>query len=250
MDVFGKTFELIKHYRNWPLLVKDYLKLISNGKDYIVKMRNGTQLKIRSNTLDKGIIKEIFILKVYNNHDKMQINDSDIVVDIGAHIGIFSNYVASINRSGKIFSFEPNPENFQYLEENIRINNFDNVNIFNMGIAKFSGKAKLFLSNATTGSHSLVRETDKFVEISTISVNSLFEHCGIERCDFLKIDTEGSEYEILFNMDKKHLGNVSRIAIEYHDHPDYNVHDLGEFLKQNNFEVEFLPNSMILYAYK
>ena len=79
--------------------------------------------------------------------DSFKINQNDIVIDVGAHIGLFSLLVSQFCKTGKIFSFEPIRENFDLLVSNLELNHIENVFPFNVAVSKNSGKLNLFLNN-------------------------------------------------------------------------------------------------------
>ena len=80
------------------------------------------------------IMKEVWLKNVYDQFG-VKVEDGDLVIDIGAHIGIFSTYAAEKNKSGKIFSFEPFHDNFKRLKFHKNLNNKSNIKILILGIA-------------------------------------------------------------------------------------------------------------------
>lgn len=167
----------------------------------ILNLQNNLKLKLRNSTVDEHIIQEIYFLKSYTPPDFF-INESDKVIDIGAHAGYFSVFAASFAKKGTVYSYEPFPENFQLLRDNIHLNNLTNVEAFNLGIATKKVKRNLFISETNTGGHSLFCKTNNFIPCNFISLKEVFDSNNIERCNFLKIDTEGAELEILSNLPK------------------------------------------------
>jgi hypothetical protein len=85
-----------------------------------------------------------------------------------------------------------------------------------------------------TGSSAATQET-----IDVISLATLFERYTIDRCDFLKLDCEGAEFEIILQADPSVLNRVRTIVMEYHDHlsRNYSHVDLLEKLKSLGFQV-------------
>ena len=68
------------------------------------------------------------------------------------------------------------------------------------------------------------------------------------RIDFLKMDCEGAEYDILLNASDKTLGKIKKIAISTHDVEKYNGQILADFLVKKGFKVWFAPGGHPLYA--
>ncbi len=183
------------------------------------------------------------------------IKKKDIIVDIGAHIGTFTVYAAKLADRGRIFSFEPHPGNFQLLKKNCELNNIKNTQLFKYGVCGKRRKCRLFEDEKYTGRHSLYAKSKKAIVINCVSLREIFESCKIEFCNFLKIDCEGAEYDILFNTPKKDFGRIDKIAVEYHDFffRRKKIYNLVNFLSKAGFAVKIRPISSyqgILYAKK
>jgi len=144
------------------------------------------------------------------------IKEGDIVVDIGAHVGLFSRYAAS-RGAGKVFSFEADVLNFSCLLKNAP----ENCLAFNFAITNKIGFCDLFLDQCT-GGHSLYNsdinktKTGKTRKVQCVTLDSLFEKGLFDCVDFLKIDVEGAEREILTGLSDAVLGKIKKIAVEYH----------------------------------
>lgn len=124
-------------------------------------------------------------------------------VDVGANIGFFS-LIASVTNPGiKIIAFEPNPKNFETLNENIRANGFANIHCEALAVSDRAGTATLYL-NTSDMSASLLpsfqgdfNPASKCVMVQTATLNEYFDkHFSGSRI-VLKIDVEGHETELL-----------------------------------------------------
>jgi FkbM family methyltransferase len=185
--------------------------------------------------------------------DEFRINPEDTVVDIGGYIGSFALPAARLATKGRIYSFEPSPSNFAQFEKNLELNRLQNVKVFNQGVASTDRKISLFLDHMNPASNSIYLRTDQnrgnnYVERDAVSLASIFSREGIRHCDFLKIDCEGAEYEILMNLDRSMLDRIGKIACEIHQPAYYGVTDprhtpelLARFLEQNGFAVYRKP---------
>ena len=110
---------IIKLYKTWHFAILDKFNLL-NGTIPLI-LRDGTQYFIRAKFNDIGKINSIYIRKEYDRYiDK--IRDNAIVIDIGAHIGVFSIYAQRLAKNVTVYSYEPFDESFRLLQENIRIN--------------------------------------------------------------------------------------------------------------------------------
>jgi nonribosomal peptide synthetase DhbF len=98
------------------------------------------------------IYREIFDEKVYARHG-IEIRDGDIVLDIGANIGLFALFVSRSGARANLFCFEPAPATFAVLERNVARHALQGVRLFNAGIAGGRGEAVLqFMPNFTVSS--------------------------------------------------------------------------------------------------
>lgn len=162
-----------------------------------------------SSALALGVY-EPFQIKVFRS-----LLESDMtVVDIGANIGLYT--VIAAKKAKKVFSFEPESENFILLNKNVRENGFENVATFQKAVADTEGVQEFFISNNNKGSHSLFIPPDTF-EKGTVEITSLDTWAAqndVDKVDLIKIDVQGAELLVLKGM-KKILTHHPTIVIEY-----------------------------------
>lgn len=212
----------------------------------LVKHNNNVQVIYRENTPstagDEFTIDEIWKEEVYSKH---LLTDSHIIIDIGAHIGIFSLLAAVICPKAKIYCYEPEPNNYELLVKNIEQNNLlDRFNLYQLGVAGSSGGRILNVANINTGGSSIVwgRERIKKITVDCITLENILEENHIDKVDFVKMDCEGAEFEILYSS-KTPLKQISTISMEIHDCEGYSPAKLIEYLKNNDFKIEEIPVS-------
>lgn len=210
-----------------------------NGDTYRIDFVDGGYFTIRNTPQDRHIFNNIFAEDEYRLADiKAKL---DTVIDIGAHIGIFAVRASRIAR--RILSFEAVPQNFEMLEKNISSSRCSNIEPYNLAVGK-GGPMKIFISE-NPSAHSAFLEPEYRVgevTINGISLDEIFTKYGVNSCDLLKIDCEGSEYEILYGSSRDTLKKIKRIRLEYHPlskiDPAYNGKDLAKFLGRNGFIVK------------
>jgi FkbM family methyltransferase len=132
---------------------------------------------------------------------KTEIRKGDIVLDIGANIGYYTLIFAKlVGPEGKVFGFEPDPDNFALLKKNVEANNYHNVVLVNKAVSSKNGKIKLYRSD-DIGDHRTYDSGDgrKFVEIEAIRLDDYFDQ-GNARVDFIKMDIQGAEWEAIQGM--------------------------------------------------
>ena len=114
-------------------------------------------------------------------------------IDIGANIGIKSLFLSHHIKGGRVIAFEANPVVANVLEKNIRENCADNVTIKvcaiveNNGLSKFEGgSAYGHLSSNESG-----------IDVSVLTLDTALREVGVTNFDFIKIDVEGNEFQII-----------------------------------------------------
>ena len=239
-----KFIRLLRTVRNWPFTLIDHLHLTK--ADYLCRLRNGSSIEVRGGTNDRHIIFEVFVDHIY----PFQISPRDTVIDIGAHVGCFT--ILAAKTGARVFSFEPFPPNFTVLEHNVRLNNFENVMIFNIAISGKRDNRELFLAdNPThTSSHSLhpfhfasYSQTSygkKKLEVPCITLDDIILENNLDRIDLLKIDCEGCEYEILYEASVETLAKTKAIIIEcevFEKPSTWSIASLGKYLKNLGFNI-------------
>jgi len=141
------------------------------------------------------------------------------IIDIGAHIGTFAVPFTIFNKGkGKIFAFEACPENFNLLRENIKNNNLEEIIIPINGVVssvKENSFQKRVDDKKNSGTHFFQPATeDKNSCIQRIDFNKWYRDSLEPRIDFLKIDVEGAEIDVLASCKEMIKKNLPIIYIE------------------------------------
>lgn len=161
-------------------------------------------------------ILEAQVWQVYFLEPQVTIQAKDVVVDIGAHWGAFTSLAARQATQGQVFAFEPHPDNVQQLERVCALNNLCNVKTFPIAVSGIGGTRDLFVS-ANSSQHSLAEgpfSTRHTIKIPTMTLDQVLDETG--HIDFLKMDCEGAETEIILNASERALTSISKIAMEVH----------------------------------
>lgn len=129
---------------------------------------------------------------------KPLLSKKDVVFDVGTNIGTIANWFA--NRTHHVHGFEPHPDNIRLTNEQIQIRKTKNITLSQLALGSEPGKLLLHVKNFH-GHHSLGdTSASPTVEKIEVDVETLDRYCnsnGIEQIDFLKIDVEGFEEEVL-----------------------------------------------------
>jgi FkbM family methyltransferase len=216
------------------LLKLDYFYLLYINKKYNIS------LNFYDNKDGIHILREIFSKNAYSSY--FPNNKTPSILDIGGHYGFFSIYAAiKCNFKAKIWSLEPSKNNFDILLKNLNSAKFQNIVPFNLALSGSSGIRNLNLGRPQN--HSLY---DSYIDgltsieiINSISLDDFMNNHSIENIDFMKLDCEGSEYEILLNTSLATLAKIKVISMELHDmrHCGYKAFDLINYLESSGFKT-------------
>lgn len=219
---------------------------------------NSIEFCLRSSNLMNKIsdLAMIFEVVFYRTYGACKIETSDIVIDIGAHIGSFSLLASEYVKKGKVYAYEPFGITYNYLKRNVELNNKENILIFSKAVGKKTKDSELYVNNLNLAETSLYKKTDTKQPIKVITLSKVFKDNKLTHCDVLKLDCEGAEYDILFSS-KSLLPKIKRIILEAHEPKyfnlpeDYTPEKLIKYLEENNFKV-IVPESKhyqrVIYA--
>jgi FkbM family methyltransferase len=174
--------------------------------------------------------------------------EGDIVVDIGAHIGRYTIIASKrVGANGKVVAIEANPSNFEMLNRNIKVNQLTNIISLNNAVYSKETKLKLYLPGEELGHTTYntvmsdrAKNEDKFVEVSANTLDYLLQLKEITDVNWIKIDVEGAEFEVLKGAHNLLLNSRNIVLLmEVHGSPnDYRL-KLEEFIRSYNLKIEF-----------
>lgn len=134
-------------------------------------------------------------------------NEEIVLFDVGANIGSYSLELRKIFKKARVYSFEPNPNAYTMLKENLQGRN---CNCLNLGLGAEKQRKTLYTYSTETQSEHSSCYKEVFLDVHKVEdhdileinvlIDTLDEFCGeenVQQIDFLKIDTEGYEYEVL-----------------------------------------------------
>ncbi len=175
--------------------------------------------------------------------------EGDVVVDIGAHIGRYTLIASKrIGTKGKVISIEADPNNFEMLNLNKQLNKLANVTTLKYAAFSKETKIKLYLPagdvftkyNTVMSDWICVRPEHKFVEVNANTLDNILHNIQIKRVNWIKIDVEGAEFEVLKGAHNTILNNNDIvILIEIHGYEKDYRGRIDGFIKSYNLTIEF-----------
>jgi FkbM family methyltransferase len=170
-----------------------------------------------------------------------------IFFDIGSNIGIFSLIGANIvGRKGSVYSFEPTPETYFRLKQNIKLNKAKRIFPFNMALSDKSGLQDFLVSNDGYDAWNSFGKPSagsvfENIKVRTITFDEFLSQQNIEKIDLIKIDVEGWEINVL-NGGKNYFNRLTSAAILI-EFGDINLSNAG-------FTSEELYNRLVSFGYE
>ena len=131
----------------------------------------------------------------------LYLRDGDVVVDCGAHAGLYSTLSAAIlHNKGTVIAIEPHPTTATLLSRNLHSCNATCAIVVEAALSSSEGTASLYPGGPTKSAYSSMFPIETGVsgfQVRTTTVDSVCEEQRLERIDFLKVDAEGSELQVL-----------------------------------------------------
>jgi FkbM family methyltransferase len=232
MSFLEKVMGFRRAFSNWPRVTLDHLRVTS--RDYVCHLRNGAVFEVRGGTDDRHVLFEVFVRQIYAT----ALPPQAVVIDVGANIGAFS--IAAALAGAKVLSFEPFPANFAVLKRNIERSRV-RADVFPLAVSSHPESRELFLPDRDdfVGRFSLhPGRGARTIKVDCTSLDDIVRDNRLERVDLLKLDCQGSEYEILFGAEAGTLRRIRSIIVECEEFPDrtdWSVDSMKAFLGRHGF---------------
>jgi FkbM family methyltransferase len=217
LTICGK--EPAAHPSNWP---NNAGSIKSGTPEYVYN-----NLKIKYDNLPalKTEIKNIFEQKIY---DFKSDNKSPLVIDGGAHLGLFSLYVKQRYPQARIIAFEPDDHAFALMTANLQASHCGQVHTIKSGLYNQNTTLRFTSDGADGGAI----KADGSLEIQVVKLSDYIT----EDVDYLKLNIEGAELEVLEEIEPK-LHRIKELCLEYHAFPEIGqrLHHILDLLDRNGF---------------
>ena len=168
----------------------------------------------------------------------------DVIVDAGANVGLFAIQMARQNRGCRVIALEPFAENFKYLQANVARACPQNVTCCEVALGAGFSTGKMQAVGSRSLDYVLHIESGSANGIPVIPLAGLFDLARAQEIEFLKVDIEGSEYDVFAAASSDLLGRFKRIAMEYHDQIVPGTLDLLRRVLSPTHELIVRPSKM------
>jgi FkbM family methyltransferase len=172
--------------------------------------------------------------------------EGDVVIDIGAHIGLYTIISSKqAGNTGKVVAIEADPDNFELLKRNIALNNLTNVLPLNYAVFSTKTKIKLYEQSASAKYNSVMltranTKNENYAEVNADTLDNILKQNGVNQVDWIKIDVEGAEFEVLKGSIETLSSKNMSLLVEIHNINDpSHYNNVIELLKHHNYEMTF-----------
>ena len=254
----------IKRYTN-------LYKNINNPEEYIFNKSKRSSRPLKFSTKPNRInfevpetlyqvFKEIFMEDVYGINELVKkLPNKPVVIDIGANAGFFDILLLSKITEAIIFAYEPIVSNTLFFKKIMMTNPAMNksIRLEQMAVTGTEKESiELFLED--TPNNQVVasvfsdfnKENKKKTIVPCISLSKIVRQHKLTQIDLLKMDCEGSEYDIIYNSSPDIIQLATNIAIEVHDVDEKrnNFSNLKNYLESLNYHITYTPINNFCYA--
>ena len=227
---------------------------IYNADPILFRTRRGILVEVPQRLLQT--FKEIFMDECYMDGLELHVPDNSTIIDIGANAGFFTLFAASRFNDSRILAYEPVPSNFKQLAKNRGLNADCSIECFQKAVAGHSSTVEVMFDpdDSFTTSATIFQKPHKHnqvIQVPSIMLFDIFREHRIKRCDLLKMDCEGAEYDIIYGCPLECLSRIDQIAMEVHGgaESEQNIDSLEAYLNEQGFATRRQPVGM-LWAWK
>ncbi|UFH55027.1 FkbM family methyltransferase [Spirosoma sp. KNUC1025] len=206
------------------------------------------------------LFKEIFMVDVYEMDSLVsQLPAEPVVIDIGANVGFFDVQLLSKINKATIYAYEPIPANvktFQdILQQNPRL--LPSVQIFEMAVTgQPTDKLSLFAEGADNNQvvasvfAGFNENNTQRLSVDSITLTEIIRDNKLSAIDLLKLDCEGSEFDIIYHTDPELLKRIKRMYVEVHNLDDNrnNIDAFNKYVQSLGYTTTYVPINSFCYA--
>lgn len=192
-----------------------------------------------------GTVLEMWLHNVYRIGDFYKPKPGDVVVDAGAHIGLFSLWLLQHQPACRIVAIEPSPENFACLKQNLSAAiPASNFTLYQNAVGGDHGKVRMMeiSTNRSFDARVTQAEAGDATAVDVVTLADIFDMAKTDRIALLKMDAEGGEHGAFQTADDALFPRIDHIAMEYHDNLMPGAADLVTKRLSKTHDVTVLPD--------
>jgi len=233
--------------KNWTGTKKHFL---SDFLPHPVTIKDSSGLLFMARPKFEDLARFLFseTLAKWEPRSMIKLDDSEVMIDVGANTGFYTLYLAKKYRNSKILSIEADPETSSLLDRNCKLNDLANVTIYNLAASDKEGELTLYQSGSHSGIHSIFQPKSNSPDLTSVKVKSTtldnLLDGKFDKIAWIKIDVEGAELSVLRGCEKT-LNIVKKIFVEVHEHilkqNNETSHQIVQLLENSGFKITLFP---------
>ena len=208
-----EVFAGLRALKNPARIISAYVGVKRLPLPSTVEFRNGLRYRLEE-------YYDLETLWQINFHNVYTLAPTDnVILDAGANVGLFACWAAQQNPNATIIAIEPFQQNFERLMEHVRQNGLgDRVKGIRSALSSSTGTARFSTEASASQMFRLSdpSEAAGSVEVPTLTLADLLDRLPQKSIDLMKMDIEGSEYDVLLSAPPAVFARIRRISLEYH----------------------------------
>ena len=223
--------------------------------NFAVKLPGGLRIFVNDDDTLSINIPDHYLRREYVRHSDYVPGDDWVVLDVGAHVGIYSLWASRLVGDGFVIAFEPNPIAYRWLTSNIELNGATNIKALPYALGDKITRQRLYIAGGNIGASSLIMNhiinspASKYsivgefvVPVVTLDyvIDKSMEIVGksIRYVDLVKVDVEGYEMKVLKGAEETlQKGLISKFVIEVHI-DQINTKELIKYLDDYGYKLD------------
>lgn len=207
-----------------------------------------------------ALFKELFMEDVYEIDSLVHdLPATPVVIDIGANVGFFDIQLLSKIKNATIYAYEPIPANVKMLQNTLQQNPRlgQSIRLFAMAVTGLPlNKLELFaeadetsqvVASVISGFH---ENNSRKITVPCVTLTDIIQKNDLQAIDFLKMDCEGSEYDIMYNTAPALIQRIKKMMIEVHDldKDRNNINVFNRYVQELGYKTSYSPINSFCYA--
>jgi len=223
--------------------------------NFAVKLPGGLRIFVNDNATLNINIPDHYLRREYMRHPNYVPGDGWVVLDVGAHVGIYSLWVSRLVGDGFVIAFEPNPIAYRWLISNIELNGATNIKALPYALGDEIMRERLYVAGENIGASSLIMNhiinspagkysiVGEFV-VPVVTMDYVIDKSmeivsrPVKHVDLVKVDVEGYEMRVLRGAERAlREGLIDRFVIEVHT-DQVSTKDLVRYLANYGYTMD------------
>jgi len=231
----ARVIGMIRNVKNFPAYLLHKWG-VRKEEPFLLQARGNVVVEVPDRMMHTA--KELFFTDDYRldmiKEKVIGYSDNPVIVDVGGNVGYFSAFCLTRFPKAKVISVEPIPKNLKLLNTNRQLNPNADWIIKEGAVSGSDGHIIINFDNSdsftTAASAYDMNAGDDTIHVRSIHLKKLMEEQNLSRIHILKLDCEGSEYDVLYSLSNELLSRIAFITMESHE-VDKDRKNNGELLK-------------------